>query len=118
MELDNSRGAFLADRYQKANSQSAAELLGCSGLQWIVLLSHQCYPTGLYRLDDGQCDSVPFRGTKFEGKFRLVSAFTPQSLDVITAGRSHGDLRYFWTVHNPIHATENWSWMFPGEQLL
>ena len=74
--------------------------------------------TGLYRLNDGQCDSVPFRDTKFEGKFRLVSAFTPQSLDVITAGRSHGDLRYFWTVHNPIHATKHWSWIFPGERLL
>ena len=118
MELDESRGAFLADRYQRANAQSAAELLGCSGLQWIVLLSHQCYPTGLYRLDDGQCDSVPFRGTKFEGKFMLVSAFTPQSLDVITAGRSHGDLRYFWSVHNPIHSSEQWSWIFPGERLL
>jgi hypothetical protein len=89
LELDESRGAFLADRYQRDNAQSAAELLGCSGLQWIVLLSHQCYPTGLYRLDNGQCDSVPFGCTKFEGKFRLVSAFTHQSLDVITAGRSH-----------------------------
>ena len=93
-------------------------LLGCSGLQWILLLIHQCYPTGLYRLNDGQCDSVPFCGTKFEGKFRLVSAFTPQSLDVITAGRSHGYLRYFLTVHNPIHATKHWIWIFPVEHLL
>ena len=50
---------------------------------------------GLYRLDDGQCDIVPFGCTKFEGKFMLASAFTPQSLDIIAAGRSHGDLRYF-----------------------
>ena len=71
MELDESRGAFLADRYQRANTQSAAELLGCSGLQWIVILSHQFYPTGLYRLDDGRCDSVPFGSTKFEGKFMV-----------------------------------------------
>ena len=104
MELDDSRGAFLADRYQKANAQCAAELLGCSGLQWTVPLSQQCYPTQLYRLDDDQCDSVPFGCTKFEGKFMLASAFTPQSLDAITAGRSHGDLRYFRTVHNPMHA--------------
>ena len=59
------------------------------------------------RIDDGQCDIVPYSCTKFEGKFMLALAFTPQSLDVITAGSSHGDLRYFWTVHNPIHATEH-----------
>ena len=69
--------------------------LGYSGLPWVVLLSHQYYPTGLYRLDDGQCDIVPFSCTKFDGKFMLALAFTPQPLDVITAGRSHGDLRYF-----------------------
>ena len=83
-----------------------------------MLLSHQCYPTQLYRLDDGQCDSVPFGCTQFEGKFMLESAFTPQSRDVITAGRSHGDLIYFLAVHIPVHATEHWCWMFPGEQLL
>ena len=95
LEIDISRGAFLADRYQKANAQSATVPLGHFGLLWVLLFSHQCYPTGLYRLNAGQCDIVPFSCTKFEGKFMLASAFTPQSLDVITAGRSNGDLRYF-----------------------
>ena len=89
MELDDSRGVFLAEKITKCHCTVCFRDVGFSDVHWVVLLSHQCYPTQLYRLDDGQCDSVPFRDTKFEGKFRLVSAFTPQSLDVITAGRSH-----------------------------
>jgi hypothetical protein len=93
LELDVSRGEFLADRYQKANAQCAAKPSGCSGLLWTVLLSHQCHPSGLYRLDDGQCAIEPSSCTKFEGKFMLALALTPQPLAVITAGRSHGDLK-------------------------
>ena len=47
LELDLSRGAFLADRYQMANAQCAVVPLGCSGLPWAVLLGRQCHPSEL-----------------------------------------------------------------------